>query len=175
MRGRIANEAWGGSLKVNTGRWAAHCAGIPATSGAAHTERRDVQAAISEAVNQAQQTIISAYHRATMSPRENLFTQVLLSCALAPCDDLGYFSAADVRDPMSWIMGRPIQIPQFARHLNDFCEQGRGPVLQKTGPSRRQRFRFLDPLLEPFIIMNGLSRGLISADILDQVTPVQNQ
>jgi hypothetical protein len=97
-----------------------------------------------------------------MSPRrENLYAQVLLACALARCDDLGYFAAADVRKPMSRIMGRSYEIPAFSRHLNDFCEATRGPILTKIGTRRRFRFRFITPLMQPYVIMKGLGSGLI--------------
>jgi len=93
----------------------------------------DVDAAIKQAIEKAQQTIISAYNAAITSPRKTLFPQVLLSCALAKKDPLGTFAASDVRDPMSLIMGERYDIPAFARHLNDFCETRRGPVLQQLG------------------------------------------
>jgi len=126
-----------------------------------------VEAAIQKAITKAQQTIMSAYHRATMSPRkENLYTQVLLACALAKADDLGYFAAADVRAPMSMIMRKTYDIPAFARHLNDLCEAYRGPVLQKTGYKHRYRFRFINPLMQPFVIMQGLAARLIDRSML---------
>jgi Cdc6-like AAA superfamily ATPase len=128
---------------------------------------QDVDNAIRAAVGTAQQSLVSAHHRAISSPRENLYQQVLLACALAHTDELGYFSAVDVRYPMSQIMGRPYEIPAFSRHLNDFCEEARGPVLQKTGQARRFRFRFLNPLMEPFVIMKGLTGGLITREIAD--------
>lgn len=129
-----------------------------------------VKAAITKAITKAQQTIMSAYHKATMSPRkENLFTQVLLACALADSDDLGYFAAADVRGPMSLIMGRSYDIPTFSRHLNDFCEETRGPVLQKTGYKHRFRFRFVNPLMQPFAIMQGLASGMIDRPTLQRL------
>jgi hypothetical protein len=105
-----------------------------------------------------------------MSPRrENLYRQVLLASALARADDFGYFAAADVREPMTRIMGRPFEIPAFSRHLNDLCEQLRGPVLHKIGSAHRFRFRFLNPLMQPFVIMNGLSSGMIDAALLQQL------
>lgn len=124
----------------------------------------DLDAAISGAVDKAQQTIRSAYHKATSSAQENMFPQVLLACALANRDDLGYFSAADVCTPISSIMRRPVRIPQFARHLKDFCKSNRGAVLAKNGPARRQRFRFADPLLEPYVVMHGIWKGLITKE-----------
>ena len=127
----------------------------------------DVEVAITRAVEDAHQSILEAYHRATGSPRRNsLYPQVLLACALAKKDELGYFYASHVRDPMTRLMGKRYDIPAFARHLNDFCETKRGPVLQKTGRRRSFRFRFINPLLQPFVILHGLSKGLVTEDML---------
>jgi hypothetical protein len=117
-----------------------------------------VDAAIRQALEEAQQTLQRAYHKATMSPRsDNLYVQVLLACALAETDQLGYFAAADVREPMSKVMGKRYEIAAFSRHLADFCAEDRGPVLERTGVPRRYRFRFRNPLLQPFVIMQGLA------------------
>jgi hypothetical protein len=115
--------------------------------------------------------ILSAYHKATSSSqKEILYARVLLACALAYTDDLGYFSAVDIRKPMSLIMSKRYDIPAFSRHLNDFCEDIRGPVLQKAGSARRFRFRFINPLMQPFVIIHGLAKGLLSDDVLTAMT-----
>jgi len=116
--------------------------------------------AIKEALSQAQHSIRSAYHTATASPRrKNLYAKVLLACALASTDDLGYFAPADVRDPLSRIMKKRYEIPSFVRHLNLFCDAAHGPVLQKAGIALRYRYRFVNPLLQPFVIMQGWWKG----------------
>lgn len=122
----------------------------------------DVRTAIDTALSNAQQSIVGAYHRATASPRENLYPQVLLACAMAEPDGLGYFAAVDVRKPLSDIMKKPYEIPAFSQHLNAFCEESRGPVLQRTGTARRYRFRFVNPLMQPYVLMDGMRKGLIS-------------
>ncbi len=122
----------------------------------------DVRVAIDSAIDKAQHSIINSYHSATNSPRENLYRQVLLACALADQDSLGYFAAVDVRSPLSKIMKKAYEIPAFSQHLNAFCESSRGPVLQRIGTARRYRFRFVNPLLQPFVVMNGIKTGLIS-------------
>jgi ABC-type cobalamin/Fe3+-siderophores transport system ATPase subunit len=132
-----------------------------------HIVFNDVFEAIGEALRHAQQSIVSAYHKATISPRENLYKQVLLSCALAKTDFLGFFSAADVRDPMTLIMGKRYDIPAFSQHLNSFCDDDRGPVLQRTGTARKFRFRFVNPLLQPFVILKGLSDGVVTIEQLN--------
>ena len=128
-----------------------------------------VDSAIKKALEGAQQTTRSAYHKATMSPRrDNLYADVLLACALAQTDDLGYFAAADIRQPLSKIKGKFFDIPSFSRHLNDFCEAKRGPILQKLGAKHRFRFRFKNPLMQPFVTMQGFANGKIDRATLEQ-------
>jgi Cdc6-like AAA superfamily ATPase len=131
-----------------------------------HVTSAIVDRAINKALQDAQQSIHSAYHQATLSSRkDNLFADVLLSCALAPQDSLGFFAAQDVRQPMREITGKPYEIPSFAQHLNEFSEK-RGPILRKTGNKRRYRYRFTNPLMQPFVIMQGFASGKISPALL---------
>lgn len=132
-------------------------------------EKRHVRAAIQVALDNAQQSIIDLYHTATMSSRpESLFEHVLLACALAHVDVLGSFTAASVRSPLQRIMSKRYEIPAFSGHLKAFCD-ARGPVLEKLGSRRNYRFRFLNPLLQPYVIMWGISRGLISESAIEEM------
>ena len=105
-----------------------------------------VDGAIAKALEDAQQSILTAYHKATTSPRKNhLFGDVLLACALARTDDLGFFAAQDLRAPMKDVTGKRYEIPSYAQHLNEFCDVKRGSILTKTGAKRRYRFRLSIP------------------------------
>lgn len=126
----------------------------------------DVDQAIAQALEKAQQSTARAYHEATSSSRETLYPQVLLACALTRGDDLGYFAAGDIREPLRMIMGKRYEIPAYSRHLHAMSENDRGPILQKTGQTRRYRFRFINPLLQPYIVMKGLAEGLVEPDVL---------
>jgi len=135
----------------------------------------DLSAAVRDAVTNQQETIVTAYHKATHSPRENLYKQVLLACALAPLDEKGYFSAVDVRLPMRLITGKDYDIPAFSQHLNDFSgDPKRGPILQKTGERRRYRFRFANPMMGPFVILKGIADGLINEDWVSWSAPTSS-
>jgi hypothetical protein len=124
--------------------------------------------AVKKAIEGAQQSIRSAVHKAIASPRkDNLFAEVLLSCALAARDDMGTFAAQDVRGPMQMITGKAYEIPSFAQHLNEFSETKRGNILKKTGGSRRFRYTFANPLLQPYVVMKGFADGKITADVFD--------
>ena len=119
----------------------------------------DVATAIKGAVAGVEESILASYHSATLTAKRTLYPQVLLACALAKTDELGYFAAGDVRTPMYGIMGKPYEIPTFSRHLHDLS-QTRGPILQRIGVPKRYRFRFVNPLMQPFIIMHGLDTGM---------------
>lgn len=144
-----------------------HLVGLHASRVAIDQKRMEVSlpmvdTAIKGAIEDAQQSVRVAYHEAIRSARkDNLFSDVLLACALATTDELGYFAAQDVREPINKITGKAYDIPSFAQHLNDFSDNKRGNILHKTGVSRRFRFRFSDPLMQPFVIMNGIVAGKI--------------
>jgi len=108
---------------------------------------------------------IANYHHAVESSRpENLYAQVLAACALAEKDDLGYFTAKAVETPMSRIMGSPYRIPSFSRHLSNFMQPDRGCVLERRGEPKRYRYRFKDPLMQPFAILAAIASKLIPDD-----------
>jgi Cdc6-like AAA superfamily ATPase len=149
-----------------------HLLGLHSARQAVEARSRDVrkghvEPAIAKAVEQAQESITTNYYQATARARkDNLYSHVLLACALAATDDRGYFSAADVRHPLSIIMGKPYQIPSYARHLFDFCESPSGQLLQRTGQPRRYRYRFANPLMQPYVIMQGRKNKLINEEKL---------
>ena len=122
----------------------------------------DVMLAIKEAVDATEQSLQNDYRKAVTSPQaKNLYEHALLACALAESDQFGFFKAADVKEPMSRIMGKKYEIPSFAKHLSDFCDQSRGSVLTKTGVKRKYSYRFTSPLMQPFVVMKGILDGRI--------------
>jgi hypothetical protein len=130
-----------------------------------HVDLNDVNYAIRAIVAQTH-SIQSAYNQAVTSPHKNIYRQVLLACVLAETDDLGYFTAASVGRTLSRIMGKKYEVPSFARHLTDFCSDKRGPILRRSGQARSFRFRFVNPLMQPYAIINGLASNLITESML---------
>jgi energy-coupling factor transporter ATP-binding protein EcfA2 len=134
----------------------------------------DVQQAIPKAVDR--HTILSDYQRATRSARKDaLFSQVLLACALAPKNQLGFFTSGSIRDPLEVIAGRRIDIPAFSNHLSQFLEPERGAVLQREGSQRRYFYRFTDPIFQPYVILSGLSEELITDEQLRKLQDRQDE
>lgn len=156
-----------------------HLLGRHAGQRVVHNDRdeitlADVNTIIPEAV--ARHTIQSSYIEATESVRkDNLYPQVLLACALAPTNQHGYFTAGAIRGPLEEIAGRRLDIPAFARHLAQFLEPERGAVLQRRGVPRRYFYRFTDPILRPYVVLKGLSDGLIASDQLHEFQPTPTE
>ncbi|MBN1910144.1 MAG: orc1/cdc6 family replication initiation protein [Pirellulales bacterium] len=126
-----------------------------------------VQLAVKTAIQKTQASIQASYCKAiTSSRKEALFPQVLLACAIAETDDLGWFYARNVRAPLEKILGKEHKIEAFARHLHGFCEDTRGPVLRKDDSPARPRFRFANPLVQPYTLMRGLADRMISEEDL---------
>jgi Cdc6-like AAA superfamily ATPase len=130
----------------------------------------DVHRAVLTSVGQWQQSVITTYHKATLSHQpEHLYKEVLAACALAIPDTVGYFTAASVRDALRIITGRACEISKFSRHLTQFTKAERGAVLQQTGASRKVRFRFESPLVKTYIIMRSVADGRISRAMMEQI------
>jgi Cdc6-like AAA superfamily ATPase len=122
---------------------------------------KDVEEAIPKAV--AGHTIHSDYVRAVRSSQPgNLYREVLLACAVAPKNSLGYFTSGQVRDPLELIAGRRLDIPAFSRHMKEFLDPVRGSVLRREGKERNYSYRFSDPMMQPYVVMSSMTDGLIS-------------
>jgi hypothetical protein len=60
--------------------------------------------------------------------------------------------------------------PNFARHLKELSDPGRGQILQRTGEKRRIRYRFASPILRPYIIMRGFGERIITKTMLKKIS-----
>ena len=127
---------------------------------------RDVDAAVARAIDRAQQSIVDAYQEAVSGKLGTLYPQVLLACALAEEDEFGFFAPNDVGEPLSRILHKPCRSATFARHLERLSTESHGAILQKHGGAGTARYRFVNPLLQPYVAMRGLSDGVVRASDL---------
>ncbi|QSM00074.1 hypothetical protein SEA_CASHLINE_34 [Gordonia phage Cashline] len=127
-----------------------------------NVEEQDLNAALTESLSAASQSIRERYHSATFSNRETLYKIVLLACAMAPKDELGSFGAPDVREQLRKVASSNYDIPAFSAHLQQFSSDGpRGGILQRIGTTRRFRYRFRDPLMPTHVLMTGQREGVV--------------
>lgn len=126
---------------------------------------KDVTVGMFIAVDRALQSHRDLYFKATTgTKKKNLWKEVVAACALAESDERGYFSSRAVQDKLSQILDRPIIQQTVAFHLGKLTEEGRGPLLQRMGPERRYRYRFINPLMRPFIFMKAVQDDLVKFD-----------
>ena len=91
---------------------------------------------------------------------------MLLACALAEEDEFGFFAATDVGNAAAESSTSRPSPAAFARHLEGLSSETRGAVLQKHGRAKTARFRFVNPLLQPYVAMRGVSEGVVRASDL---------
>jgi hypothetical protein len=118
-----------------------------------------------EFITETAQTFYDDYYKATASNQPgNLFKQVLLACAIAETDDGGFFTPSSIIPPLSKILDRPVEIANFQRHLSEFISADRGAVLIRRGGERQYRFRFKDPMMQPYVIIKGIRDGMVDEE-----------
>jgi Cdc6-like AAA superfamily ATPase len=120
---------------------------------------RDVEAAVARAIERAQQSVTEAYYRATTGDGDGR-RRVLLACALANEDDFGFFSAADLDEPLGRLRGEA-GAQGLEEDLQELAKSE--AVLQRRKEAGAERYRFVNPLLQPYVVMRGLSEGLVKA------------
>lgn len=126
----------------------------------------DVVTALLKATEDAEPSIKDAYHSSTVASRSDAtFKQTLLACAMTQTDHLGYFAAADVRAPLEVIMGTPRRNSDFNAHLRRFSLEAPF-VLESQSVKNSLRYRFRNPLMRPFVLMQGLSTGALTVTAL---------
>lgn len=144
-----------------------HIGEIALSYGRDGVEESDWSEALRVSVGDAQETVAREYDDATTSFRADaLYEHVLLACALTPGDEWGYFKTQAVASTYSRIMGKVKTSADVYRHLQAFLEEDRACVLVTRGEGRSTRYRFKNPLVQPYAILRGLQSSMISrADV----------
>ncbi|HYO92253.1 MAG TPA: hypothetical protein VEQ40_11480, partial [Pyrinomonadaceae bacterium] len=69
----------------------------------------------------------------------------------------------------------PYYVTAYARHLIEFYERG---VLQRIGDKGNYHYRFVDPLMQPFAILYGIYKRIISPALVIETqkrSPFENE
>lgn len=125
---------------------------------------KDVEEAMERFIEDSESSFKDNYRGATRSNQDNHFKESLLACALARTDDEGFFTANDVVEPFSAIMKEKKRIAHFEKHLRRFCAEDGGNILTQRGGERQLRYRFADPMMQPYIIIRGIQEDVINSE-----------
>lgn len=131
-------------------------------SGDSVIRRTNVMAGLRVGLAKLDHSLSRAYEDATYSPRKTRLKEVLLACAITKVGDQGDFSPSDLRGPYSKIIKEQVSIDRFNPQLTTLATQR--DILVREGEDRRWRYRFRDPLMEPYVLLSGLESGAISPE-----------
>lgn len=122
---------------------------------------------ITSALREVDQSLKDTYGKAIESKKpksETLYEPVLLACAIADSDDMGKFQQKDVEQPLASVLdGKSYKATTYAFHMNEFCQERRCQVLENTGGEQVPRYRFKDPMMQPYVILRGLAEGRLTS------------
>ena len=105
-------------------------------------------------------SLSTAFDEATITANRSNYADVLFACVWGKPDSDGYFSPASIREAFSIIAGRARDIHHFNPQLKTLSEE-RGQILHRKGTTRLHRYRFSDPLMEPYVLLRGMQSGRI--------------
>lgn len=124
----------------------------------------DLSQAIPNALSNAVGGLQEQYERAIYSIQKvNLFREILLACALARKDSLGRFGVGALQEPLKLITGNDYSTAAYQAHLAKFCEVDRGSILKREGTPKMYRWRFLNPQLIPYVVLQGVRQNMIQS------------
>ena len=94
---------------------------------------------------------------------------MLLACALARNDDFGFFGPADVRGALDRLSPGTYKDTRIERHLAHFAPAGEDVpdgILHAEARPQGRRYRFRNPLMQPYVILQGVSSGRVTREML---------
>jgi hypothetical protein len=132
-------------------------------------ESEDVNAALQNFLNESGKLFDNDYQLAIQSRQnKNIFQEVILACALTPCDPGGMFKSSELTATLNLIdPGRLHSHARVQQYLSQFTTERRGKILIKSGTKAGYRYRFSDALMQPFILMKGIGDAMIDQRLRD--------
>ncbi len=147
-----------------------HAARIAIDAGFDRVDTPHIVQAIGRALDKAQHSIKSAYAASIASRHEkNYYPDVLLACALARNDDFGFFGPVDVRAALDRLSPGTFKDTRIERHLAHFAPAGENAsdgILYAEARPQGRRYRFRNPLMQPYVILQGVSSGRVTREML---------
>jgi DNA polymerase III delta prime subunit len=96
-----------------------------------------------------------------------LADEILLACALAFEDDEHTFSADDLRASRMKIRGISGTRVSYSQHLGKLATEDSGAILERVGTGKPYRYRFSNPAMKSYLLIEALSQGRIDDDFYE--------
>lgn len=134
-----------------------HAASLALQNKETEVDDRYLGYAISETTDASQESLRDAFMRATWtSKKRTIFKEVLYAAAMVETDSHGYFQASDLTKILSKELNKKVNVGHFVSHLKKFCAADRAEILKVSGLPNRAKYKFRNPLMKAFIVINKL-------------------
>jgi predicted alpha/beta-hydrolase family hydrolase len=60
----------------------------------------------------------------------------------------------------------------YGQHLNMLCAPERREIFEQTGSPRRYRYRFVEPMMQPFVLIKGIQEGFITKEEVNTLAAI---
>lgn len=128
---------------------------VALNAGRTYVEEIDLFDAVEKAMAKAEATIASSYMSAIA--RSSIHPLILAGCAYAERDIRGFFTPAAVGRALSSLT-KDAQyeknMSRFTPNLKEFSTEKRGRILTQHGTARAYQYRFTDPMMPPYVVLN---------------------
>jgi hypothetical protein len=82
----------------------------------------------------------------------------------------------DLQKPLAAMLKRDeAKVSLFDQHLKSLCEPDRGSILEQIGTDRKFRYRFVEPMMQPFILVQGLRTEQITRQQVNDLAATHYQ
>jgi hypothetical protein len=129
----------------------------------------DVDSSMKRVVGRVHETIRGLYNQATHGPNEVELRHALRASALARWDDRGFFGEDEVGEVWRMTSRDGSDAGDISFLLEDLSTTERGQAIEYKKSRRGIRYRFTTPLLQPYVLMEGLLSGEITPALLEEV------
>jgi energy-coupling factor transporter ATP-binding protein EcfA2 len=124
--------------------------------------RNNFDNAIRMAIENAHESIRGAYHKAVVSRTgPSNYTPIVYACALVMEDESMSFRSSDIKVFVDKLTLGQTAIPRHGYYLGKLCQVERGTMLVKVPFGKQFRYRFKNPILKAYILLELYQKGLL--------------
>ncbi|MBK6363991.1 MAG: hypothetical protein IPF52_11035 [Saprospiraceae bacterium] len=115
----------------------------------------ELNAAINQSIENSNEQLRESYSKAIISSSQNSqWKPVLHACATCPSDEFDSFTTTDILNQFNTITGKYSIRENITHNLGKLCQEERGLILEKIGTGKNIRYKFYNPMMKPFILLN---------------------
>ena len=115
----------------------------------------ELNLAIQQAIENSTEHLRDSYSKAIMSSTQNSqWKPVIQACATCTTDEFDSFTTTDILKEFNRITSKNSIRENITHNLGKLCQDVRGLILEKIGTGRNIRYRFYNPMMKPFVLLN---------------------